>query len=221
MKNSKKSRLTTFSSANLTKLFNIKKLLVITLLFACFTAVNAQVKPLNNLSKYKVNKKITDNNITLPLNQPLNLVTIKNNINNNSSCYLMSLSTTVIIPPKNGQYLKDMVGYFVSGRYIKVERNYLRVNELLLRSDKNFSKVQGNNFEVLIYPDSGNPKEINKRMVKLSWKLPETGNIVQTFQLRDVNIVYKTYGILITGNYEINGVLFGVSIGITPTTCLI
>jgi len=204
---------------NLYSFFKRKSLIITILLITItLTSVNAQIKVKNNAIKNKINLGYNKTHLSFG---PLNLLTIKNNIKNRKSCYVMHLSTTAIIPPKNGQYLKDMVGYFGGSKYVKFERNHLRINDLLLRSDKNFSKLYGNNFEILIYSDIRNPKEINKNMVKLSWKLPETGNIVQTFNLRDVTIIYKPYGILITGNYNINGVLFGVSISITPSTCLI
>ena len=136
---------------------DVSKNLITTLIILLFTffSVSAQIK--------RPTVKIPDNRRVNPslLDKNLNLTTIKNNIKANKSCYLMYLSTTTILPPKNGARLKEVVGYFGGGKYIKVERDYLRINDLLLRSDNRFSRSAGNNYEVLIYPERSNPSKID------------------------------------------------------------
>ncbi len=186
--------------------------LTLVLLALTATTLQAQIKK-------PVLKLPNDRNINLSLNGNLNMEIIKNHINSGKYCYNLYLSTTVIIPPKNGKHLKEIIGYFGGGKYVKTERNYLRVNDVLLRSDKRYNRSQGDNYEVLIYPERSNPKNIDKNQVKLTWRSPERG--LKTFHLKHVSIQYKPYGIIITGDYELDGMIFGVSISLAPGTCLI
>lgn len=167
------------------------------------------------------NKKIPSGIIINPnkLDPNLNLETIKNHIASGKYCYTINLSLTAIIPPKNPTPLQAIDAYYSSTRYIKVERNYLRTNGLLVRSDKNFNRNFGNNFEVLIYPQRNDAKKVDENSVKLTWNIPESQ--LRTFNLKNVSVQYKSYGILIIGDYEVDGIVFGVSIGLIPTACLI
>ncbi|NER18697.1 hypothetical protein [Spongiivirga citrea] len=153
------------------------------------------------------------------LNNNLDLEKIKNHIKSNKFCYTVNVSSTAIFAPKYPNPVKAVDAYYTSTKYLKVERSYLRTNGLLLRSDKTFNRSQGNNYEVLIYPDRRNPKLVNKNQVKLTWRIPESQ--LRTFNLKNVSVQYKPHGILITGNYEVDGIVFGVSIALVPTTCLI
>lgn len=191
----------------------------ILLIVLAFTSANAQIKKIN---RSKINKtvNIKQNKINYNFkNQYLDLETIKSNIKSGKKCYALNVSSTAIVPPKYPKSVKAIDAYYSTSQYIRVERDYLRSNGLLLRSDAGFAKYRGNNYEVIIYPLSRNKKEIDQRRVKITWNIPGSG--VQTFTLRHVSIQYKTYGILIIGDYNVNGIIFGVSISLTPTGCLI
>lgn len=191
----------------------------ILLIVLAFTSANAQIKKIN---RSKINKtvNIKQNKINYNFkNQYLDLETIKSNIKSGKKCYALNVSSTAIVPPKYPKSVKAIDAYYSASQYIRVERDYLRSNGLLLRSDAGFAKYRGNNYEVIIYPLSRNKKEIDQRRVKITWNIPGSG--VQTFTLRHVSIQYKTYGILIIGDYNVNGIIFGVSISLTPTGCLI
>lgn len=172
------------------------------------TSFNAQIK--------KITPTLPDN---VNLSADLDLDKIKNHITSGEFCYEINLSSTVIIPPKYPKKLAAIDAYYNTTKYVEVERTYLRSNGLLLRSDKNFNRINGNSYEVLIYPDRYDRKKIDKNQVKITWNTPERG--LKTFLLKNVSIQYKPYGILIIGDYEIEGVIFGVNIGLIPTTCLI
>ena len=149
----------------------------------------------------------------------LNLETIKKHITTGKLCYTVNLGLTAIFPPKNPTPVKALDAYYSSTRYVKVERNYLRTNGLLLRGDKNFNRISGNTFEVLIYPDRRDSKKVDKNQVILTWRIPESQ--LRTFSLKNVSVRYKPHGILITGDYEVDGIVFGVSIALIPNSCII
>lgn len=187
----------------------------ITVLLILFTlgTTSAQItKPTIKIPPKKVN-------IPVDLSGTLDLEKIKSHIKNGKFCYTVNVSSTAIFPPKHPKPVKAVDAYYSSTRYLKVERTYLRSNGLLLRSDKGFNRNRGNNYEVLIYPDRRNPKLVNKNQVKITWRIPESQ--LRTFHLQNVSVRYERHGILITGDYKVDGVVFGVSIGIIPTTCLI
>jgi len=193
------------------------KTIILTILTV--TVASAQIK---NSNKIKLHNRVNlpNNNLNIDVNhQYLNLETIKANIKSGKQCYQINVSSTAIIPPKYPKAVTAIDAYYSTGNYLKVEGKYLRTNGLLLRSDYGFKKYRGNNYEVLIYPSSYNKKEIDQRRVKITWHIPGQG--VQTFMLRHVSIQYKTYGILIIGDYNVNGIIFGVSISLIPTSCLI
>ncbi len=184
----------------------------VVIILITLTVGNGQIK---KNPKVKIPAK---NTITIGSSN-LDMEKIKTHISSGTYCYELNVSSTAIIPPKHPQKLKAIDAYFTTTRNVKVERNYLRTNGLLLRSDKAFSRTRGNNYEVLIYPDRSDKRKIDKNQVKITWNTPEKG--LNTFHLKNVAIQYKPYGILIIGDYEIDGIVFGVSIGLIPTTCLI
>ncbi len=184
----------------------------IVLVLLSITIANAQIR-----RDIKLPKK---NPITkLDLSNDLDLNKIKKHIKDGKFCYTVNVSSTAIFPPKYPQAVKAIDARYSSTRYLKVERNYLRTNGLLLRSDNGFNRNRGNNFEVLIYPDRRNSKLVDKNQVKITWRIPESQ--LRTFNLKNVSVLYKPHGILITGDYEVDGIVFGVSIAVIPTTCLI
>lgn len=190
----------------------MKKLITtLVLVLITLTVSNAQIK--------KTKLKIPTNNRFPITSSNLDLEQIKSHIKSGKYCYELNVSSTAIIPPKHPARLKAIDAYFNTTRNVRVERTYLRSNGLLLRSDKSFNRNRGNNYEVLIYPDRSDKRKIDKNQVKITWNIPEKG--LKTFLLKNVSIQYKPYGILIIGDYEIDGIIFGVSIGLTPTTCLI
>lgn len=190
----------------------MKKIITTIVLVALtFSMVDAQIK--------NTKLKIPNNNRFPITSSNLDLEQIKAHIKSGKYCYELNVSSTAIIPPKHPARLKAIDAYYNTTRNVRIERNYLRTNGLLLRSDKAFNRNRGNNYEVLIYPDRSDKRKIDKNQVKITWNTPEKG--LKTFHLKNVSIQYKSYGILIIGDYEIDGIIFGVSIGLIPTTCLI
>ena len=176
----------------------------------CMVALEAQIKkPMVNVPGGSELKLTTD----------LNLETIKGHIRNKTFCYTLHLSSTAIVPPKHPQPLKALDAYYSSTNYVIVERDYLRSNGLLLRSDTGFNRNAGNTYEVLIYPERADKRNVDVNRVKLTWRSPERG--LNTFHLKNVSVSYKSYGILIIGDYEIDGLVFGVTLALTPGSCII
>ncbi len=179
------------------------------LILFCFTSLQAQI----------TKKKGALPNKPFPITSSnLDLEQIKGHINAGTFCYEINVSTTAIIPPKSPRRLKGLDGYYSTSKYVKVERSYLRSNGLMRRSDKNFDRNRGDTYEVLIYPSRSDKRKVDKNQVKLTWRSTEMG--LRTFHLKNVAVRYKPYGILIIGDQEIEGTVFGVSIALTPATCL-
>lgn len=179
------------------------------LIFFCLCGLQAQITK----SKGALSNKsfpITSSN--------LDLEQIKGHIKAGTFCYEINVSTTAIIPPKAPRRLKGLDGYYNTSKYVKIERSYLRSNGLMLRSDKNFDRNRGDTYEVLIYPSGSDKRKVDKNQVKLTWRSTEMG--LKTFSLNNVSVQYKPYGILIIGDYETEGTVLGVSIALTPATCL-
>ncbi len=126
---------------------------------------------------------------------------------------------TAIFSPKNPKPVKAIDAHYKSTRYVRVEREYLRTNGLLVRSDSDFNRNFGNNFEVLIYPQRRDSKKVDENQVKLTWSIPESR--LRTFHLQNVSDNYKPQGILITRDYEVDGIVFGVSIVLIPNSYII
>jgi hypothetical protein len=193
----------------------MKNLVKITLVLFC-----CALMPVKMEAQIKKNKKGIPTQ-TLPqgtLNGNLNLERIKQHLKNNKMCYVTTVSTTAIFDPKHPKPVTDVVGYFVSNE-LRQERDYLRVNAKLLRQDSRFSSSRADNYEVLIYPQRSKKDLVDVNRVKLTWRSPEKG--LKTFLLQNVHVQYKPYGILITGDYLLDGALVGVSIGLMPEACLI
>ena len=189
-----------------------KKIVFAFFCFFGFVTMNAQIKKVPSKIHIPQERKF------LPFDNNLNLKIIKQHIKEEKFCYGVQLSTTVIIPPQNPKSARAFTGYYLTSQYVKVEGSYLRSNGFLLRSDKNFDRTRGNNYEILIYPDASDPKKVDKNQVKLTWNSPEKG--LHTFHLQNVPLRYLPYGILITGDYNIKGMVFGVSISLVPGNCL-
>jgi len=198
---------------------NSIKLFIIAVL--TITVANAQIKNSNKINLHKTINLPKDKVYYNP-KQYLDLETIKSGIKSGKKCYNINLTSTAIIPPKYPKMVQAVDAYYMGNRYVKVERDYLRSNGLLLRSDAGFKRYKGNNYEVLIYPNRYNKKEIDQKRIKITWHVIVNGTrSIQTFLLRHVSVQYKPYGILIIGDYNVNGIIVGVSIAITETTCLI
>jgi len=171
--------------------------------------------------------QIRNENIKIPSKTPidpslldgnLNLETIKKHISSGKLCYTINMGLTAIFPPRNLTPVKAIDTRYAATNLVMVEQNYLRSNGLLLRSDKNFNRNFGNNFEVLIYPKRNDSKKIDENQVKLTWNIPESQ--LRTFNLINVSIRYKPHGILITGSYEVDEIIFGISIALIPNSCI-
>lgn len=191
----------------------MKKIILVLSIVLITTTSFSQIKNTNSKlpSGVNINPQLLDGN--------LNLETIKKHIKTGKLCYTINTSMTAIFPPKNPTPVKAIDAYYNSTKYVKVERSYLRSNGLLLRSDKNFNRNFGNNFEVLIYPQRRDSKKVDENQVKLTWRIPESQ--LRTFNLKNVSVKYKPHGILIIGDYEVDGIIFGVSIALIPNSCII
>jgi len=189
----------------------MKKIItVLTIALVVLTTMNAQIK------KPKINTGTTVDLSQLDGN--LNLETIKGHIKSGKLCYTINAGVTAIIPPDHPKPVKGIDAYYSSTQYVKIERSYLRTNGKLFRSDKGFNRNQGNYFEILINPKRNDPKKVDVNQVKLTWRIPESQ--LRTFLLKNVSVQYKRHGILITGDYEVDGIVLGASIALVPTACL-
>jgi len=181
----------------------------IILILLCIISLQAQIK--------KPNAKLPNKPFPITSSN-LDLEQIKGHIKAGTFCYETKVSTTAIIPPKSPRRLKAIDGHYSTRKYLKVELSYLRTNGLMLRSDKSFDRHRGDNYEVLIYPDRSDKRKVDKNQVKVTWRTAEMG--LRTFNLNNVSVQYKPYGILIIGDYETDGTVLGVSIALTPSACL-
>ncbi len=186
-------------------------ILVLSLLGTTFSSAQIKNDKLKNPSQVQIDPALLDGN--------LNLETIKKHIKSGKLCYTINTSMTAIFPPKNPKPVKAVDAHYKSTRYVRVEREYLRTNGLLVRSDSDFNRNFGNNFEVLIYPQRRDSKKVDENQVKLTWSIPESR--LRTFHLQNVSVRYKSHGISITGDYEVDGIVFGVSIALIPNSCVI
>lgn len=173
-----------------------------------FTALNAQI---NNI-KVKIP---TNRNLNLDPN--LNLEKIKGHLKSGDYCYEAQLGTTAIIPPKTGGVsLVPIIGHLISTN-IKDGQGQLVVEGSLLSSMYGYAK--GDEYTIYISPDSRDKTKIDAANIYILWRLP--GERLRDFKLKNVSIQYKPYGIILVGNYEVNGILIGVNMTLTPTACLI
>ncbi|QXP50492.1 hypothetical protein [Cellulophaga sp. HaHa_2_1] len=187
-------------------------ILIIAIVLTGISVSSAQIRNENIKipSKTPINPSLLDGN--------LNLETIKKHISSGKLCYTINMGLTAIFPPRNLTPVRAIDARYAATNLVMVEQNYLRSNGLLLRSDKNFNRNFGNNFEVLIYPKRNDSKKIDENQVKLTWNIPESQ--LRTFNLINVSIRYKPNGILITGSYEVDEIIFGISIALIPNSCI-
>ena len=178
------------------------------------TIGSAQIKP----NRVKIPSKIDPKIDLTKTNSNLDLEKVKKHIQDGKYCYRLNATSTAIFKPQ-GRLVGAVDARLTHNGYVKTERAYLRTNGKLLRSDTNYNNARGNYYEVLIYPERNNPKKVDKNQVKITWRIPESQ--LRTFHLQNVSVRYKPNGILITGDYEVDGIVFGVCIALTPQTCLI
>lgn len=124
-----------------------------------------------------------------------------------------------ILPPKNPKSVKVVDAHYKSPGYVRVEREYLRTNGFLIRSYNNFNRNFGSNLEVQIYTKCRDSKKVDDNQIKLTWRIPESRS--RTFYLQNVSDNYKPQGILITRDYEVYNMVFGVSIALIPNSYII
>ncbi|WP_405248048.1 hypothetical protein [Cellulophaga sp. Asnod2-G02] len=187
-------------------------ILIISIVLTGISVSSAQIRNENIKipSKTPIDPSLLDGN--------LNLETIKKHISSGKLCYTINMGLTAIFPPRNLTPVKAIDTRYAATNLVMVEQNYLRSNGLLLRSDKNFNRNFGNNFEVLIYPKRNDSKKIDENQVKLTWNIPESQ--LRTFNLINASIRYKPHGILITGSCEVDEIIFGISIALIPNSCI-
>ena len=188
----------------------MKKLITtIVLLVFITTTVNAQIK--------KPRVKIPRNTPFSNIDPNLNLEKIKIHLKSGAHCYGFNLATTAIVPPKTGGVrLVPIIGYLSTNRIAERSEQLVISGSLL----KNTNRYLGrDSYTVFLAPDNRDAKKINKLGVFITWRL--AGENLRTFQLRNVAIEYKPYGILIIGDYEVDGVLIAMSMTLSPKPCLI
>lgn len=150
------------------------------------------------------------------INATLDLAIIKQNIENFKACYQMQGAVSYTQKNNDNPLSPPKQGYTTTANYLKSESNYLRMNSLLLLSEKSFSRAAGNNFEIILSPRGA---QINPDNVKVTWRFSDIG--VKTFLLENVQIVYSQNGITLTGHKTIEGKQLAFSFAISEVTCLI
>ena len=180
----------------------------IILLTLTFNIMNAQIKN----DKLKLPSR---NNLSLDPN--LNLDKIKVHLKSGDYCYDAQVGTTAIIPPKTGGVqLVPIIGHLMTND-IREGNGQLIVEGTLKNSTYGFAR--GDSYTIYITPESGDKKKIDKDNIFISWGL--SGERLGWFQLKNVSVQYKPYGIVLIGNYEVNGILVGVNLSLSPVACLI
>lgn len=164
--------------------------------------------------KEKTKPKLPEGTIA-QLNAPLDFATVKQQIDNGKACYNLSAAVAYLEPAGNDK-TPPKQAYSTSTSYLKSESNYLRMNALLLLSEKSFSRGAGNTFEVILMP-SGN--KINPNNIKVTWRFERGG--LKTFLLENVQITYSKTGITITGHKTVDGKQLAFSFAIAEVSCLI
>ncbi len=169
---------------------------------------NAQIKN----SKLKLP---SDTNLSIDPN--LNLDKIKGHLKSGDYCYDAQVGTTAIIPPKTGGVqLVPVIGYLITNK-IREGNGQLVVEGTLLKNTNGYTR--GDSYTIYITPDRSDKKKIDKENIFISWGL--SGERLGRFQLKNVSVQYKPYGIVLIGNYEVNGILIGVNLSLSPVACLI
>lgn len=179
---------------------------LITILFGLIN-LHAQIKE-------KVKPKLPEGTIA-QLNAPLDFATIKQQIDNGKACYTLS-ATVAYLEPAGSKKKPPKQAYSTSTGYLKSESNYLRMNALLLLSEKSFSRVAGNNFEIILFPLDN---RFDPNNIKVTWRFSDIG--LKTFLLENVQITYSKSGITITGHKTVDGKQLAFSFAISEITCLI
>ena len=186
---------------------NLKSITVLLTILFGLNNIHAQIKE-------KVKPKLPDGTVA-QLNAPLDFATIKQQIDNGKACYTLSAAVAYLEPAGNGK-TPPKQAYSTSTNYLKSESNYLRMNALLLLSEKSFSRASGNTFEVILMPSAN---KINPNNIKVTWRFERDG--VKTFLLENVQITYSKIGITITGHKTVDGKQLAFSFAIAEITCLI
>lgn len=177
---------------------------------------NAQINPSKKIDtkpKFKIKDKIKPTPLTI--NKPLDFAAIKRNIEN-GRCYSLMATATYLEYSQSSRSILLKQGYSISSLLLKSERNYLRSNGLILLSENRFSRVAGNNFEVILFPVGS---QFNPNNIKVTWHFNQGG--LKTFLLEDVQIIKSNTGITITGHKTIEGKQIAFSIAIGEDVCLI
>ena len=177
------------------------------------TIGSAQIKP----NRVKLPNQIDPKIDLTKVNSNLDLEKVKKHIQDGTYCYELTLSSTVLFHPKGRLPIKAIDARFTLQGYTTVLRNSLKSNGKLLRRDKSYRN--GDTYTVFINQDPRDPKKVHRTGVFVTWNSSDVDR--RTQQLKDVVVKYKPWGIFITGNYEANGSLVGISMVLTPQTCLI
>lgn len=162
----------------------------------------AQIKPVNNT---KIGKGLQTPLQTL---KKINFSAIKTNLDKKTGCYQVFVASTYSTTENS-----DAIIAYGTGK-LKSEREYLRTNFEILRSDHRFASSGGNSFEVIMRPSGDS---FSAEGVKITWRFPDVG--LQTFILENVRVQYGYYGVTISGNKKVENKLIGFSITIQKTEC--
>lgn len=156
------------------------------------------------------NNKKTINRLQTPPQtlKNINFSAIKTNLDKKTVCYQVLVAATYSTIENT-----DAIIAYGTGK-LKSEREYLRANFEILRSDNRFASSRGNAFEVIMR-SSGD--SFSAEGVKITWRFPDVG--LQTFMLENVHVQYGYYGITISGSKKVENKLIGFSITIQKTEC--
>jgi len=153
---------------------------------------------------------------TVNIEDPINLLTIKADVNANKRGYFMTGSITVLNAPKNGDVASSFDASFRNS-LIKAYtgRNYVQANPQAKRNDNN----RNGELRIYVAHDNRGKGNVDKNKVKINWKGDKSGEIAGN--LSNVTVLYQQNSILITGTLQKNGYTIGVSLALTKEVRLI
>lgn len=147
---------------------------------------------------------------------PINLLTIKKDVLNNSRAYFMTGSITVLKAPKNGDVASSFDASFRNSLIMAYSgRNYVQANPQAKRNDNN----RNGELRIYVAHDNRGKGNVDKNKVKINWKGERSGEIAGN--LSNVTVLHQQNSILITGTLQKNGYTIGVSLALTKEVKII
>tara|TARA_R110002126_G_scaffold127512_2_gene269735 strand:+ start:5671 stop:6216 length:546 start_codon:yes stop_codon:yes gene_type:complete len=155
-----------------------------------------------------IHHKYVKENTAIKKMNPVNISSIIDDVLSKKGSYNMTGSLTILDTSKSGNGVQALDLSFRNSPVIAYKgRDYIQANPQALRNDNNRKN------EVRVYVHHDTKGNVNTKNVKLNWKSGSTGEIVGI--LNNVSVLYQKNSILITGSFEKNGYIVGVSLAIS------